>query len=123
MCIRDRHITIKEKPKWIYFSSVSEHAIDYHDDVSDWLDEHPEVKLAFQPGTFQMEAGVERLKRIYARTEVLILNREEAVLVSGGDYHDLHDLLNSCLLYTSILNVSEFNCFICSIFASMSYLF
>jgi len=88
------HITIKEKPKWIYFSSVSEHAIDYHDDVSDWLDEHPEVKLAFQPGTFQMEAGVERLKRIYARTEVLILNREEAVLVSGGDYHDLHDLLN-----------------------------
>jgi sugar/nucleoside kinase (ribokinase family) len=34
------------------------------------------------------------LKKIYARTEVLILNREEAVQVSGGDYHNLHDLLD-----------------------------
>ncbi|HET7629937.1 MAG TPA: carbohydrate kinase family protein, partial [Candidatus Saccharimonadales bacterium] len=47
-----------------------------------------------QPGTFQLEAGVERLKRLYQRTEVLILNREEAVLVTGGNYDDLHDLIN-----------------------------
>jgi 2-dehydro-3-deoxygluconokinase len=62
--------------------------------VADWLHKNPEVKLAFQPGTFQMQAGVERLKRIYARTEVLILNREEAAFVSGGDKHNLHDLFN-----------------------------
>lgn len=88
------HITIKEMPKWLYFSSISANAIDYHDDVAEWLEVHPDVRLAFQPGTFQMEAGVERLKRIYARTEVLILNREEAVLVSGGDYDDVHRLLD-----------------------------
>lgn len=88
------HITEKEMPKWIYLSSVSANAIDYHDDISDWLDDKPEVKLAFQPGTFQMQAGVERLKRIYHRTEVLILNREEAVLVSGGDHHNVHGLLD-----------------------------
>jgi sugar/nucleoside kinase (ribokinase family) len=41
-----------------------------------------------------MEAGVERLKRIYARTEVLVLNREEAVFVSGGDYHDIYGLFD-----------------------------
>ena len=41
-----------------------------------------------------MQAGIERLKRVYARTEVLALNREEAVYVTGGDYHDLHDLFN-----------------------------
>ncbi len=82
-------------PKWIYFSSISKNAIDsYHDEVSEWLRDHPDVKLAFQPGTFQMEAGAERLKALYERTEVLILNREEAVMVSGGDYHDLHDLMN-----------------------------
>ena len=46
-----------------------------------------------------MEAGVERLKRIYKRTEVLILNREEAVLVSGGNYDDIHDLLNRLHAY------------------------
>lgn len=88
------HLTPAETPKWVYFSSVSEHAIDYHDQVSDWLDEHPEVKLAFQPGTFQMEAGAERLKRIYQRTEILILNREEAVTVGGGNHEDVHDLIN-----------------------------
>lgn len=84
-----------DTPKWVYFSSISKNAIDeYHDHVSDWLDENPEVKLAFQPGTFQMEAGVERLRRLYARAEVLVLNREEAVAVSGGSYDDVHGLLD-----------------------------
>lgn len=84
----------KDVPAWVYFSSVSEHALEYHDDVCDWLDQYPDVKLAFQPGTFQIEAGVERLKRIYQRTEVLVLNREEAVLVGGGNHEDVHDLIN-----------------------------
>jgi ribokinase len=83
-----------EIPQWVYFSSISEHAIPYHDQVSDWLDQNPGVKLAFQPGTFQMEAGAERLKRIYNRTEVLILNREEAVTVGGGDKENVADLLD-----------------------------
>ena len=88
------HLTPREMPDWLYFSSISEHALDYHDQVADWLDQHADIKLAFQPGTFQMEAGVERLKRIYARSEVLILNREEAALVSGGNHGDIHDLFN-----------------------------
>ena len=88
------HIRPDEIPKWLYISSISKNAIDFHDQISDWLERNPEVKVAFQPGTFQMEAGVERLKRIYARTEVLILNREEAVLVSGGEYNNIHDLLD-----------------------------
>ncbi len=88
------HFRPSEVPRWVYLSSVSEHAIPYHDDVADWLDDNPEVKLAFQPGTFQMEAGAERLKRMYQRAEVLILNREEAVTVGGGNHDDMHDLLD-----------------------------
>lgn len=88
------HLTPQEKPKWVYFSSISEHAIPYHDQVADWLEANSDVKLAFQPGTFQMDAGVERLKRIYQRSEVLILNREEAARVGGGNHEDVHDLLN-----------------------------
>lgn len=84
-----------DDPQWVYFSSISKNALDsYHDQVMDWLDANPGVKLAFQPGTFQMEAGIERLARLYARTEVLVLNREEAVMVSGGNYDDIHDLFN-----------------------------
>ncbi len=88
------HFRSNEIPKWVYFSSISEHAIPYHDQVADWLEENPAVKLAFQPGTFQMAVGTERLKRIYARTDILVLNREEAVLVGGGNHEDIHDLLN-----------------------------
>lgn len=82
-----------ELPKWLYFSSVSEHAMDYHDQIASWLEENQSVKMAFQPGTYQLEAGTERLKRIYQRTEVLIVNREEAVAITGGDYHNFEDLL------------------------------
>lgn len=85
----------RELPKWIYFSSISQHAIDFHDDLVEWLvEDAPEVKLAFQPGTFQMEAGAERMKDVYARTEMMACNREEATFITGGDYEDLHDLFN-----------------------------
>ena len=88
------HLRPDEIPRWLYFSSISEHAIEYHDQVAAWLERYPDVKLAFQPGTFQMKAGVERLKAIYARSEVLILNREEAAFVGGGNHEDIHDLIN-----------------------------
>lgn len=88
------HLRPTETPKWAYFSSISEHAIAFHDQVADWLDQNPDVKLAFQPGTFQMEAGTERLSRIYARSQVLILNREEAASVGGGNHADIHDLFD-----------------------------
>lgn len=83
-----------EIPKWIYFSSISESALDFHDDLADWLDENPGVKFAFQPGTFQMKAGAKRLARIYAKSDVLACNREEAVFITGGNYDDMHDLFN-----------------------------
>jgi ribokinase len=88
------HFRPEEVPKWIYFSSISEHALGYHDQMADWLEANPDVKMAFQPGTFQMEAGTERLKRLYARTEVVVLNREEAVFVTGGSYDDVHGLMD-----------------------------
>src|SRR5690606_19401979 len=81
----------KEAPRWIYFSSLAENALDFHDELADWLDENPEVKLAFQPGTFQMKAGAERLSRIYKHSNILVLNKEEATLVGGGDINNIHD--------------------------------
>ncbi|MBI4033585.1 carbohydrate kinase family protein [Candidatus Saccharibacteria bacterium] len=81
-------------PEWIYFSSVSQNALDYHDDIVQWLEAHPDVKLAFQPGTFQLEAGVDRLRKIYARSEILAVNREEAEKVVGSRHEDIHHLLD-----------------------------
>lgn len=83
-----------EEPEWVYFSSVGEGTEDYHDQIADWLEENPQIQLALQPGTFQMSIGAERLSRLYKRAKVLVLNREEAVIVGGGNHEDLHDLIN-----------------------------
>ncbi|HEY1644855.1 MAG TPA: carbohydrate kinase family protein, partial [Candidatus Saccharimonadales bacterium] len=88
------HLRPDEIPKWVYLTSINEHAHEYHDQIADWLEEHEEVKLAFQPGTFQIESGAHRLHRIYKRTEVLVLNREEAVAVGGGDHENVNDLID-----------------------------
>lgn len=82
-------------PEWVYFSSISKNSLEkYHDLVEDWLDDNPSVKLAFQPGTYQLEAGVEKLKRLYDRAEVVVLNREEAAQVTGSDEENMHELLD-----------------------------
>jgi sugar/nucleoside kinase (ribokinase family) len=82
-------------PRWMYFSSIAENAIEhYHDDVVEWLKENPDVKLAFQPGTYQMNAGIERLHELYARSEVVALNREEACMVFNANHEDIHDQFN-----------------------------
>jgi ribokinase len=66
--------------------------MEYHDQISAWLESHPTVKLAFQPGTFQIEAGTKRLKKLYERSEVLAVNREEAATISNGDHGNIDDL-------------------------------
>lgn len=68
-------------PKWMYFSSVGENSIPYHHKIAKYLEEHPETKLAFQPGTFQIKLGAEKLKDLYAQTEVFFCNKEEAQLI------------------------------------------
>ena len=34
------------------------------------------------------------MRHVYARSELVALNREEAVYVTGGNYEDIHDLFN-----------------------------
>jgi ribokinase len=65
-------------PRYIYFSSVGEHGIAFHHEIAKYVAEHPETKLVFQPGTFQIKLGVEELKDVYENTEIFFCNLEEA---------------------------------------------
>lgn len=65
-------------PSWIYLSSLGETSIPFHDEISKYLEKHINVKLAFQPGTFQIKLGYEKLKDIYKKTDIFICNKEEA---------------------------------------------
>jgi 2-dehydro-3-deoxygluconokinase len=69
---------IPENTKWIYLSSLADNSLPYHVAIGEWLVRHPNTKLAFQPGTFQMKLGTEALKDIYTHTELFVCNKEEA---------------------------------------------
>jgi len=82
-------------PKWIYLSSTGENAEAFHIDLIAWLTEHPETKLAFQPGTFQIKMGREKLKGLYAATEIFACNKEEAQNILGLGGTDIKTLLKT----------------------------
>ncbi len=65
-------------PKWMYLSSVGEHSEAFHNELVKWLTKHPETKLVFQPGTLQIKIGKKNLAGLYAATEVVAVNKEEA---------------------------------------------
>lgn len=64
--------------KWIYLSSLAENSLIYHKQITDYLKNHPEIKLAFQPGTFQIKLGYESISDVYKRAEIIFCNKEEA---------------------------------------------
>lgn len=70
-------------PRWLYFSSVGDNSLPYHQEIAEYLKAHPTVKLAFQPGTFQIKLGKEALKELYQHTEIFFCNVEEARLILG----------------------------------------
>lgn len=74
--------------KWMYLSSLADNSLPYHEQIAQWITAHPDTKLAFQPGTFQMKLGVEALKDIYARTELFVCNKEEAERILQRDSTD-----------------------------------
>ncbi len=80
-------------PKWLYLSSVGEHSETFHTELAKWLREHPETKLAFQPGTFQIKMGREKLAGLYAVTEVVAVNKEEAERILELGKTDIKELL------------------------------
>lgn len=71
-------------PKAVYLSSLAEHCLGLHDDIADWLERERKILLAFQPGTFQIAAGLKRLERIYARADIFVANKEEYQRILGS---------------------------------------
>jgi len=80
-------------PKWMYLSSVGEHTDTFHTELTQWLRVHGETKLAFQPGTFQIKMGREKLAELYAAAEVVAVNKEEAERILEIGETDIRELL------------------------------
>ena len=79
-------------PDWVYLSQISPNAWELHEKLLEYLGEHPEIKLAFQPGTSHFRWGTDKLRAVYGRSHIVVMNREEAVDVTGKSYDSLRDL-------------------------------
>jgi len=77
------------KVSWMYLSSLASNSLPYHSEISQFLKNHPETKLAFQPGTFQIKLGAEKLKELYEHTEIFFCNVEEAEIILNNKTKDV----------------------------------
>jgi sugar/nucleoside kinase (ribokinase family) len=79
---------------WVYLTSVSGEGVEMlHEQMLEYLNNRPKVKLAFNPGTYQIKLGKEKLLPLLRRTEVLFVNREEAARILEQGTQDVKELL------------------------------
>ncbi len=82
-------------PKWIYLTSTGETAESFHHEIVEWMKSHPETKLAFQPGTFQMKLGRDKLADVYKASEIFFCNVQEAERILDITEHDKIKLMKA----------------------------
>jgi hypothetical protein len=81
----DRNYTLPKLPKsrWIYYTSLSQSFEKLQTKLLKHLKQNPNVKLAVNPGSYQLSHGINEIKKILPLTEVLILNKDEAEKIVG----------------------------------------
>jgi len=63
--------------RWLYLTSLGEKFLLFHRQLLNLLNQR-EIKLAFNPGTYELLAGYKENQEIIKRCELLFVNREEA---------------------------------------------
>ncbi|OGM01585.1 hypothetical protein A3K72_00250 [Candidatus Woesearchaeota archaeon RBG_13_36_6] len=95
--LRFNELNLKKlKTKWFYFSSMVDESFKVLEELSDFA-KNNNIKIAFNPSSYLAEKGSKYLKNVLERTNILVLNKEEAKLIVGcGSEKDLlwklHDL-------------------------------
>lgn len=83
-----------EEPEWIYLSYIGEDSWPLHEKLVAYLEAHPNVKLVFQPGTFHFKWGIDKVRELYKHAHLIVMNREEAMEVTGKGYDSIRELAN-----------------------------
>lgn len=82
-----------EPPKWFYLTSLPLETLEYQLEIARYAKQHG-VKVAFQPGTFQMQLGKEKLAELYQVADIFFCNKEESQQILGTpEEHDIKKLL------------------------------
>ncbi len=71
---------------WVYLTSMGESFVPFYNHITEWLKNNPSVKLAFNPGSWQLRSPYESIAQAMSLTYILYVNREEAQkLTNFGD--------------------------------------
>ncbi|MBW6440627.1 carbohydrate kinase family protein [Patescibacteria group bacterium] len=90
--------------KWIYLTSM---AGNWQEDLSEInkVVERKDVKLAWNPGATQISTGKKELENTFKNTEILIINKDEAIEFVGSDEKiklDFNEIMDAKILLTII---------------------
>lgn len=72
-----------EKPKLLYYTSIGDGFQSFQDELIKYIKSNKGMGIVFNPGTYQLKAGVESLKNFMEVADILILNMEEAAKIVG----------------------------------------
>ena len=76
---------------WIYLTSMGESFRPFYNHFADWLQKNPTVKLAFNPGSWQLRTEYKDIETIMKLTYMVSVNREEAEKLTGFTDSVNHD--------------------------------
>jgi ribokinase len=82
-------------PKWIYYTSLGYGFEHFQSELVTYINEYPEIGVAFNPGSIQMKEGLDKMRDILKIADLLIVNKEEAIrLVGTASLENLHKKLH-----------------------------
>ncbi len=84
---------------WVYLTSMGESFIPFYNHMMDWLKTNPNIKLAFNPGSWQLRGEFKNIQGIMSLAYLVSVNREETEKLtnfgeSAGKDRDLLIALN-----------------------------
>lgn len=62
---------------WIYLTSMGESFRPFYNHFIDWLKKNPQLKLVFNPGSWQLRNDYKDIAEVMSRTYLISVNREE----------------------------------------------
>lgn len=63
---------------WVYLTSMGESFRPFYNHFIEWLGKNPSIKLAFNPGSWQLREGFDAIRDVMNATYLIYVNREEA---------------------------------------------
>lgn len=80
--LKYREVKKNLKTKWFYFSSMVDESYKTLEKLLDYAKKN-NIKILFNPSTYLAKKGYHYLKKIINNSEILILNKEEASLITN----------------------------------------